>query len=53
MRLADDAPARVPFPLPGVLSLVGSATSAASLPTRGHARGDPSADAAAQRDHPQ
>ena len=49
MRLADDDRARVPFALIGVLLLVGSATFAASLSTRGHAPVDTSADAAAER----
>lgn len=49
MRLADDDRARVPFALVGVLLLVGSATFAASLSTRGPSPVDTSADAAAER----
>ncbi|GGJ08840.1 hypothetical protein GCM10008995_18390 [Halobellus salinus] len=49
MRLADDNRARVPFALIGVLLLVGSATFAASLSTRGPGPVDKSADAAAER----
>jgi hypothetical protein len=49
MRLADDDRARVPFALVGVLLLVGSATFAASLSTRGASPVDTSADAAAER----
>ena len=49
MRLADDNRARVPFALIGVLLLVGSATFAASLSTRGPTPVDKSADAAAER----
>ena len=49
MRLADDDRARVPFALVGVLLLVGSATFAASLSTRGPTPVNASADAAAER----
>jgi hypothetical protein len=49
MRLAEDNRARVPFALIGVLLLVGSATFAASLSTRGPSPVDRSADAAAER----
>lgn len=49
MRLADDDRARVPFALVGVLLLVGSATFAASLSTRGGSPVDASADAAVER----
>jgi hypothetical protein len=49
VRLADDARARVPFALIGVLLLVGATTYAVTLATRGPARTDRRVDAALER----